>query len=93
MGALSNLWNSEKGLFALALIVGSTVLAALGHMTIDQWIDFSKWIFGIYAVSKTVASGANAVATAITPAKTTVVSTPAGTIAESKPADVAKDAG
>jgi hypothetical protein len=54
MGALADLWSSERGLVALALIVGATVLAAVKIITVDQWTDYTKWIFVTYAASKTV---------------------------------------
>mgnify|MGYP001602711925 CR=1 FL=1 len=85
MGALTSLWNSEKGILAVALIIGATVLAALGHMTIEQWTGFSELIFGLYVGGKTLQSGAQAIATALTPSKVTVVTTPQGSAAESVP--------
>lgn len=53
MGALTSLWNSEKGLAGGLLIVGATVLVALGQMDATAWIDYTKWIFGIYVAGKT----------------------------------------
>jgi hypothetical protein len=53
MGALSDLWNSERGLLAVLLIIGVTVLGCLGRITFEEWSGFSKWIFGAYAISKT----------------------------------------
>ena len=61
MNVLKNLLNSEKGVFVLALIIGATVLAALGHMTIDQWIDYTKWMATIYVAGKTVHGAASAI--------------------------------
>jgi len=54
MGALTDLLKSERGFFALALVIASTVLAALGHMTIDMWKEFNLYIFGIYVTGKSV---------------------------------------
>lgn len=31
-----------------------------GPMTVDQWIDITKWAFGIYAASEGVAKSAQA---------------------------------
>jgi len=53
MGALKNLWNSERGLVAIALIVACTVLVAIGRITVEQWQSYSTWIFGIYVAGKT----------------------------------------
>lgn len=86
MGALTNLWNSEKGILAVLLIIGATVLAALGHMTIDQWTSFVELIFGLYVGGKTLQGGAQAIANAMRPASSTVVATPAGTIATTEAA-------
>lgn len=54
MGALKDLWNSERGLLALAIIIASTVLTALDKMTIDAWQSMTLYIFGIYAAGKTI---------------------------------------
>ncbi len=56
MGALADLWKSERGLLALVLIISATVLAALGVMTESAWRDFSLYVFSVYAGSKTVTS-------------------------------------
>lgn len=53
MGAIADLWKSEKGLLTLAIIVCATVLAALNRMTTDQWISFVQVIFGAYVFGKT----------------------------------------
>lgn len=62
MAALNDFWKSERGLLALALIIGSVVLAALSVITADQWLDYSKWIFTAYVAGKT-ATGVVDVAT------------------------------
>jgi uncharacterized membrane protein YkgB len=54
MGALKNLWHSEKGLAGGLLIVAATVLVGLGHMTSEVWVEYTKWIFGIFVAGKTV---------------------------------------
>jgi hypothetical protein len=54
MGAIADFWKSERGLLAVLLVIGATVLTGLGSMTVDQWLDYTKWIFGLYAGSKTV---------------------------------------
>jgi hypothetical protein len=56
MLALQDLFASERGLFALVLVLAATVLTALGHMPVTQWQDFALWVFGIYAGTKTVTS-------------------------------------
>lgn len=62
MGALKDLWNSERGLLGLVLILAVTVLCALGRISETQWLDYTWKIFLAYASSKTV-TGAVDVAT------------------------------
>lgn len=54
MGALTDLWKSERGLIAALLLVGATVLAAVGVMTFAEWREYTLFIYGTYAVTKTV---------------------------------------
>lgn len=54
MGAIKDLWQSERGLVAITLIIACTVMAALSRITIEQWIDYTKWIFITYAAAKTI---------------------------------------
>lgn len=54
MGALKDLWQSERGLVAVLLIVACTVLAALGRLTVEVWTEYTRWIFVAYAAAKTV---------------------------------------
>ena len=54
MGAITDLWKSERGLIAALLIIAATVLAAMGHMTFAEWREYTLYIFGTYAALKTV---------------------------------------
>jgi hypothetical protein len=54
MGAIADIWKSERGLIMVALIIAVTVLSALGVTSPQQWLDYTKWIFLTYAASKTV---------------------------------------
>jgi hypothetical protein len=54
MDGIKALLNSEKGLICVALIIGSTVLTAVGKLTVEQWQTYTTWIFGTYVVGKTV---------------------------------------
>lgn len=54
MGALTDLWKSERGLVAIALIAACTVLTFTGRLTVEQWTSYTTWIFGLYAAAKTV---------------------------------------
>jgi len=57
MGALKDLWKSERGLIMVALIAAVTVLCGLGYVTEAQWLDYTKWIFVTYVAGKTVTGG------------------------------------
>lgn len=50
---LTDLLKGERGLFALALTAASTVLTALGHMTIQAWQEFNLYIYGMFVFGKT----------------------------------------
>jgi uncharacterized membrane protein YadS len=63
MGAIKDLFASERGLFAIVLVIAATVLAALSLMTVTQWQDFSMTIFGIFVGGKTVTTSVALIAT------------------------------
>ena len=50
---LTDILKGERGLYAIALTIASTVLTALGRMTIDQWQNFNLYLYGIFATVKT----------------------------------------
>lgn len=84
MGAIKDLWNSERGLLGLVLILAVTVLCAVGRISETQWLDYTWKIFLAYASSKTV-TGAVDVATknlagkdGDPPASSSTTPTPAG---------------
>lgn len=54
MGAITDLWKSERGLVAVLLIIAATVLASLGKMTFTDWREYTLYIFGTYAAAKTI---------------------------------------
>ncbi|MGH7179221.1 MAG: hypothetical protein ACREJC_17725 [Tepidisphaeraceae bacterium] len=54
MGAITDLWKSERGILAVAIIIAATVLAALSMMSVADWQTFVTGIFITYAGSKTV---------------------------------------
>lgn len=61
MGAIADLLKSERGITMLALIIAATVLTGMGLLSIDRWVDYTKWVFAIYVSGKTV-TGAIALA-------------------------------
>ncbi len=54
MGAITDLWKSERGLLAVLIIIAASVLAGLSKMTISDWQTFVTGIFITYAAGKTV---------------------------------------
>lgn len=58
MGALKDLWESERGLVAALLIIATTVLCGMGMITADQWLEYTRWLFLTYAAAKTVTGAA-----------------------------------
>jgi hypothetical protein len=55
---IKNFLHSEKGVLALALLIGATVLASLDKMAIADWQEYSIWIFGIYTGGKSIQGAA-----------------------------------
>ena len=56
MGAITDLWKSERGLLCLAIIVASTVLVVQGTLSVDDWKQLIMVIFGTYVAGKTASS-------------------------------------
>ena len=54
MGALTDLWKSERGLLTALILIAAGILAGLSVLTADQWMDFTKFIFVTYVGGKTV---------------------------------------
>lgn len=46
---MKNITTSRKLWFAIFVMVVSTVAMFLSKSDFDQWSEFAKWIFGIYA--------------------------------------------
>ncbi len=64
---VKNFINSEKAVAVGLLVIGATVLTALGDMSIVQWTDYTKWMATLYVGGKT----AHGVAAVIVNGKTT----------------------
>jgi hypothetical protein len=54
MGAITDLWKSERGLLAVLIIVAASVFVGLDKMTVADWQTFVLGIFITYAAGKTV---------------------------------------
>jgi len=61
MNVIKNFLNSEKAIFVGLLVIAATVLAALGKMTVDQWIAYTEWMAVTYVAGKTVHGAAVAI--------------------------------
>jgi len=61
VNVIKNLTNSEKAIFVGLLIVAATVLAAMGKMTIDAWIDYTKFMAATYVAGKTIQGTASVI--------------------------------
>ncbi len=53
MGAITDIWHSERGLICVLILITATILCAIGRMTVDQWTTTVQWTFGTYVVGKT----------------------------------------
>jgi hypothetical protein len=83
MGAIKDLFESERGLMAVVLAVAATVLMVLNRMSIDQWTTFEQWVFGVYVAGKTITGATASIANrAPAPGSTTIT----GTVTTTEPA-------
>jgi hypothetical protein len=64
MGALGDIWKSERGLAFLFVTACVFVFVLTGHATFEQFIDFEKWALPAYLVTKTVTSAVETHSTA-----------------------------
>lgn len=74
---VKNFINSEKAVALGMLVIGATVLAAIGTMTIEQWIGYTKWMATLYVGGKT----AHGVAAVIASSKNGTNGTPRADVA------------
>lgn len=86
MSALTGLWNSEKGILGVALIIGATLLVTLGHITADKWISYTEWIFAFYVGGKTLQGAASVLASRPAAAPAQSSSGPAVAVVNNPPA-------
>jgi len=56
MGAVGDIAQSERGLFAVAIVVAATVLVVVGKLTSSDWTSFVQIIFATYVVGKSATS-------------------------------------
>lgn len=58
MGAITDLWKSERGLMAVLIILAASILAGLDKMPVADWQAFVTGIFITYTAGKTVTGAA-----------------------------------
>ena len=62
MQVLKDFFGSEKGVFAYLLpMIGVIVLAAMGKITPEQFVEYTILLSGIYTGGKAIQGGASAV--------------------------------
>ena len=52
-----DLFESERGVFAIFLVLASVVLVIVGKITGEQWLAFVQVIAGVLITSKTITGG------------------------------------
>jgi hypothetical protein len=75
--AVKDIFDNEKAVMGLAILVAATVLVALGSMPIALWTDLAKWIFGFYAAGTAVYKSAVALSLRSAPSSAANTSAPA----------------
>jgi hypothetical protein len=61
MDSIKALLGSEHGLFAILLVIASSVFVGIGKMNIDQWTSFAEWVFGIFGGTHAAAALSSAI--------------------------------
>ncbi len=62
MTGVLDLLKSERGAFCIAALICATVLVVVALLSIEQWLDFVKYLTGFLVVSKTVTTAVETVA-------------------------------
>ena len=59
MNLLKSFFNSEKGVFAYLLpMIGITILAVMGKITVEQYVEYMIYFAGIYTGGKAIQGAA-----------------------------------
>lgn len=67
MQGAKDLIASERGFFCLLVLLSATVLAVVGAITGQSWLDFAKWLTLALVASKTATTAVDAVMATKTP--------------------------
>lgn len=51
-----DLLNSERGTLCVVLVIASTILVALGKISAQEWLEYTKWIAVTLVAGKTITS-------------------------------------
>ena len=63
MNGAVDLLHSERGVFSIFALICATTLALFAGLTIDQWLDFAKYLVGFLVASKTITTAVETVVT------------------------------
>jgi hypothetical protein len=53
MAVLAGFLQSKRAILCLALLIGATVLAAMGVFTKDDWISYTQYIVTVWVAGET----------------------------------------
>lgn len=73
---MKGLLESRKAIFSMLLVVAVSVLAILRILTVEQWIDYTKWLSGFYVGAEAVDSGLGKLGVYLSGKKEETVTTP-----------------
>lgn len=61
VNGIKSLLGSEKAIASGVLAIAATVFVILDKMSVDQWIDYTQIVLGIYVAGKTTQGAVNAI--------------------------------
>lgn len=65
---IKSLLASEKAIASGVLAVAATVFVFLDKMSVDEWVEYTTWVLGIYVGGKTIQGAVTTVAESKKPA-------------------------
>lgn len=83
MGAITDLFNSERGLLAVIIIIAATALCLANKLAVADWSTFTQFIFAAYVGGKTITGVAQIIKnppTGVAAAPVVEVIDPAGSV-------------
>lgn len=54
LGGIGDIWHSERGVVVVAALIAAAALVYVGKVQAGDWMDFAKWLVGIFVGGKTV---------------------------------------